>query len=120
MSEKIYAWMLKLYPAHFRQEYEASAMQLFRDRLRAERGVFRRLRFWLDVIADLAVSLPREHWRARMIWIKSLVGLLVYAALVAVILWLRTPSDVRALILLVAMPALVFRSAVIHVGSPAE
>jgi Clp amino terminal domain, pathogenicity island component len=63
MSEKIYAWMLKLYPARFRQEYEVSAMQLFRDRLRAERGFSRRLRFWLDVIADFVVSLPREHWR---------------------------------------------------------
>ncbi|HEY6346549.1 MAG TPA: Clp protease N-terminal domain-containing protein [Bryobacteraceae bacterium] len=63
MSEKIYAWMLKLYPAQFRQKYEVSAMQLFRDRLRAERGFSRRLRFWLDVIADLIVSLPREHWR---------------------------------------------------------
>ena len=63
MSEKIYAWMLKLYPAQFRQEYEVSAMQLFRDRLRAERGLSRRFRFWLDVIADLVVSLPREHWR---------------------------------------------------------
>jgi Clp amino terminal domain, pathogenicity island component len=63
MSEKIYAWMLKLYPAQFRQEYEVSAMQLFRDRLRAERGFSRRFRFWLDVIADLIVSLPREHWR---------------------------------------------------------
>ena len=38
-----------------------------------------------------------------MIWIKSLVGLLVDAALVAIILWLRTPRDVKALILLVAM-----------------
>lgn len=63
MSEKIYAWMLKLYPAQFRQKYEVPAMQLFRDRLRAERGFSRRFRFWLDVIADLVVSLPREHWR---------------------------------------------------------
>ena len=38
-----------------------------------------------------------------MIWIKSLVGLLVDGALVAIILWLRTPRDVKALILLVAM-----------------
>jgi hypothetical protein len=38
-----------------------------------------------------------------MIWIKSLVGLLVDAALVAIILWLPTPRDVKALILLVAM-----------------
>ncbi len=63
MSEKIYAWLLKLYPAGFRRDYGPSAMQLFRDRLQAERGFSRRLRFWLDVIADLAVSFPREHWR---------------------------------------------------------
>jgi hypothetical protein len=63
MSEKIYAWLLKLYPTRFREEYEASALQLFRDRLGAERGVFRRFRFWLDVIADLAISVPHEHWR---------------------------------------------------------
>lgn len=63
MSEKIYAWLLKLYPSGFRRDYGASAMQLFRDRLQAERGFSQRLRFWLDVIADLAVSFPREHWR---------------------------------------------------------
>jgi hypothetical protein len=65
VSEKIYAWLLKLYPAHFREEYGASASQLFRDRLRAECGVFRRLWFWLDMIADLAISIPREHWRRK-------------------------------------------------------
>ena len=63
MSERIYAWLLKLYPARFRQDYRTSAMQLFRDRLRAERGVFRRLRFWADMISDLAISLVREHLR---------------------------------------------------------
>jgi hypothetical protein len=63
MSEKIYGWLLKLYPIRFRDDYGASAMQLFRDRLRAERGVFKRFRFWLDVVTDLAVSIPREHWR---------------------------------------------------------
>jgi hypothetical protein len=65
MSEKIYAWLLKLYPVRFREEYGASASQLFREHLRAERGGFRRLRFWLDVIADLAISVPREHWRRK-------------------------------------------------------
>jgi hypothetical protein len=65
MSEKIYAWLLKLYPMRFREEYGASALQLFRDRLGTERGVFRRFRFWFDVIADLAISVPREHWRRK-------------------------------------------------------
>jgi hypothetical protein len=65
MSEKIYRWLLKLYPASFREGYGAPALQLFRDRLRAERRVARRLRFWGDVIADLFISLPREHWRSK-------------------------------------------------------
>jgi hypothetical protein len=63
MPEKIYAWLLKLYPARFREEYGASAMQLFRDRLHAERGFRERFRFWLDVLSDLAISVPREHCR---------------------------------------------------------
>jgi hypothetical protein len=63
MSEKIYAWLLKLYPTRFRDEYAGSALQLFRDRFRSERGLFRRLRFWLDIITDLAISLLRERWR---------------------------------------------------------
>ena len=65
MSEKIYRWLLKLYPASFREGYGAAALQLFRDRWRAERGVLPRLRLWADVIRDLCVSLPREHWRSR-------------------------------------------------------
>jgi hypothetical protein len=63
MSEKIYTWLLKLYPVRFRRDYGPSAVQLFRDRFQAERGLLRRCRFWLDVISDLAVSVPREHWR---------------------------------------------------------
>jgi hypothetical protein len=63
MSEKIYGWLLKLYPARFRETYGASAMQLFRDRLHAERGLMRRFRFWLDLIADLAKSIPHEYRR---------------------------------------------------------
>lgn len=30
---------------------------------RAEGGILPRLRFWLDIVADLAVSIPREHRR---------------------------------------------------------
>jgi Peptidase family S41 len=65
MSEKIYALLLRLYPAHFREAYGNEALQLLRDRARDERGFFQRLRFWTDLLADLIVSLPREYHNLR-------------------------------------------------------
>lgn len=61
MSEKIYAWLLRLFPSHFREAYGNEALQLFRDRARDEKGFLPRLRLWLDLLADLAISLPREY-----------------------------------------------------------
>jgi len=57
MSEKIYACLLRLYPANFRQAHGDAALQLFRDRLRDETGFFRRTRLWFDIFVDLAISL---------------------------------------------------------------
>lgn len=59
MSEKIYRWLLRLYPSHFREAHGEEALDLFRDRSRDETGFFPRLRLWLDLVTDLAVSLPR-------------------------------------------------------------
>ena len=65
MSEKIYAWLLRLYPSPFRKAYGEEALQLFRDRSRDERGFFLSLRLWLDLLADLAVSVPRAYRSAQ-------------------------------------------------------
>lgn len=65
MSEKIYACLLHLFPAGFRQAYGREALQLFRDRWRDERGLFPRLQLWGDLLADLAISIPREYRVAR-------------------------------------------------------
>lgn len=59
MSEKIYAWLLRLYPSSFQQSYGEEALRLFRDRARDERGGLSSLRLWLDLLMDLAMSLPR-------------------------------------------------------------
>jgi hypothetical protein len=63
MSEKIYAWLLRLYPPHFREAFGEEALQLFRDRARDERGFFSSVRLWSDLIIDLAVSVPRVYAR---------------------------------------------------------
>ncbi len=64
MSEKIYAFLLRIYPAPFRQRYQAEALQLLRDRLSDERGLLRRLRLWMDVLVDLIRGLPRAYQNA--------------------------------------------------------
>ncbi len=49
--------MLYCYPAEFRHEYGAEMEQLFKDRLHTEP----RWRLWLETLADVAVSAPKEH-----------------------------------------------------------
>jgi hypothetical protein len=61
MSEKIYACLLRLFPSHFREAYGDEALQLFRDRTREEKGFFHQVGLWLDLLADLAISVPRQY-----------------------------------------------------------
>jgi hypothetical protein len=61
MSEKIYTRLLRFYPSRFRKEYEAEALQLIRDRLRDERGFFKRARLWWDLMADVLAGLPSAY-----------------------------------------------------------
>src|SRR5262249_12301629 len=61
MCEKIYALLLRLFPSHFLDAYGDEALQLFRDRARHEKGFFAGLCLWLDLVADLARSVPREY-----------------------------------------------------------
>ena len=66
MPEKVYAWLLRLYPSHFRSAYGQEALQLLHDRKRDESGFLSSLRLWLDLLCDLAASLPREHQRVPL------------------------------------------------------
>lgn len=54
---KIYRVLLLAYPAEFRHEYAPEMERLFADRLQAEP----RLRVWLETIADVVWSAPKEH-----------------------------------------------------------
>src|SRR5215472_10589744 len=62
MSEKIFAWLLHLFPSRFRKAYGEEALQLVRDRCRDEKGFLPRLRLWLDLLGDLALSVPRAYF----------------------------------------------------------
>jgi uncharacterized protein (TIGR03435 family) len=61
MCEQVYAWLLRLYPSRFQETYHDEALQLFRDRARDERGFLSGLRLWMDLLGDLAVSIPRRY-----------------------------------------------------------
>jgi Peptidase family S41/N-terminal domain of Peptidase_S41 in eukaryotic IRBP len=77
MSERIYAWLLRLYPPHFREAYGDEALQLFRDRSGDEKGFFPSLCLWLDLLADLIISVPRLYWYAQ----QALIGASVQSRL---------------------------------------
>lgn len=74
MSEKIYALLLRLFPSHFREAYGEDVLQLFRDRARDEKGFFPRFRLWLDLLHDLAISVPREYFYAQPSFIGASAG----------------------------------------------
>ena len=78
MSEKLYAWLLRLYPAHFREDYGDEALRLFHDRTRDERGFFPRLRLWLDLFFDFTISLPREYFHVPAPRVAPLVPRRLY------------------------------------------
>src|ERR1700733_5685678 len=61
MFEKMDTRLLRLYPLRFRKEYEGEALQLLRDRLRDERGFFKRGRLLWDLVADVSAGLPQAY-----------------------------------------------------------
>jgi retinol-binding protein 3 len=74
MSEKLYAFLFRLFPSRFRQSYGEDALQLFRDRARHEAGFPSRFRLWLDLLADLAISVPREYFYAQPELLSACAG----------------------------------------------
>jgi putative ABC transport system permease protein len=56
-SERIYRWLLRLYPRDFRDEYGEEMSLLFRARS-ADGPVG----LWLQVLGDLVFHAPKEHW----------------------------------------------------------
>ena len=56
-SERIYGWLLRLYPRDFRDEYGFEMSLLFRAR--ATEG---RLSLWCQILGDLVFHAPREQW----------------------------------------------------------
>ena len=58
LSERLYRSLLFSYPAEFRHEYTPEMVELFQVRLAREN----RFLLWLELVADIAVSAPKEHY----------------------------------------------------------
>lgn len=67
MSERFYAWLLRFYPASFREAHRDDLLQLFRDRYRDESGLLQRVRLWFDVTLDFATTVSRMHGQRRAV-----------------------------------------------------
>ena len=62
MSERAFTWLVRLYPAAFRQKYGQETLQLYRDRMRDERGFMRRILLYRDLMVDAVIGAP-QAWR---------------------------------------------------------
>jgi len=56
-SERLYRWLLRLYPREFRDEYGEEMSLVFRNRASEDSR-----RLWLQVLGDLVFHAPHEHW----------------------------------------------------------
>lgn len=62
-SLKLYRFLLKLYPAGFRDDYAGPMEREFHDGLAESSGVFALARLWVRLLADLATSIPLQFLR---------------------------------------------------------
>ena len=64
---RMYRWLLKLYPAGFREEFASELERQVRDDLAESSGFRALIGLWARLLVDLAVSVPgqfaREAWQ---------------------------------------------------------
>ena len=69
-SERVYRWLLRLYPVPFRTRFGDEMVQLFGDLMRDSRDrqtPAGPARLWLRTAWDLLMTAPSEHQRARTV-----------------------------------------------------
>jgi putative ABC transport system permease protein len=57
---KLYRWLLRLYPAGFRETYAGPLERAFRDELTESIGPWALALLWIRLLADLALSIPAQ------------------------------------------------------------
>jgi len=59
-SLRLYRWLLRLYPATFRENYAELLEREFRDEFQESTGTAALCMLWIRLIADLAISVPLQ------------------------------------------------------------
>ena len=72
IAEMLYRALLLAYPEEHRQQYGEPMVQLFRDRMRRDRGGLRTLVVWMQMIFDLVRSATRE--RQEQVMFEGVTG----------------------------------------------
>src|ERR1700738_2656105 len=55
--QRVYGWLLNFYPTEFRDDYGREMAVFFRERSRNESPLF----LWPQILADVAMTAPKEH-----------------------------------------------------------
>jgi hypothetical protein len=64
LSQRLYRWLLRLYPRAYRATYESEMFHVFTDQCReacAQRGRLAMPLLWLRTLVDVGVTIVREH-----------------------------------------------------------
>jgi predicted permease len=62
-SLKLYRFLLKFYPAGFRDDYAGAMEREFRDELAESSGIYALAKHWIRLLTDLAASIPLQYSR---------------------------------------------------------
>jgi hypothetical protein len=66
LSERFYRFLLRAYPARYRDHYTEPMACCFRDQLRAAQTPVALTRLWLRTALDLAWTVPARHFSTRV------------------------------------------------------
>ena len=83
LSERVYRWLLLLYPKEHRREYGELMVQLFRDRMRRRGKGYRGLAVWLHMTFDLAGAAFEEHKEGTIMRKLTSIGIALAVLLAA-------------------------------------
>ena len=83
LSERVYRWLLIIYPSEHRRNYGDLMVQLFLDRMRWEGNGFRGLFVWSHMVFDLVGAAFKEHKEGADMKRIAGIGIVLAVLLVA-------------------------------------